>query len=240
MRLGGLHLQIGPGSNASATVEMRTLMTPLWLEAALCHLISAESHATIVASHVPAEQRTSALEREFLSAMQSIVAAATAIDALYSCAKPCVKLPPQLVETWKKNRTARPAQVVETLRIAFKLRPKTVGAMKPTIEDLYKFRDWAVHPNGDYKAPEPHPTLGTAVEWRYVAFSARNAKPLTRCALAWATLVARKAPAGASKLLVDLCDGLSRNLGAVGADWRARYGRLTDDPEIEADTPPAR
>jgi hypothetical protein len=237
MRIPSLTIVIKPGDEPQISPiapEFRLLTTPLWLEVALKHVFAAQAHAERVQPGRPFEERTRALECEFLAAMQSIVASATAIDAFYACLKGCVSLPSDLRETWQKNRTPRPAQVVETVRRAFNLKNKTVQAMRPMIDELYRYRDWAVHPAGDYRPPIHHQALGSAVEWRFIAFSAHNAQQLLRAALAWTTLLANKPPTEAPKALHDFCDGLKSNLRATCAEWRDRFGRLTDDDGLES------
>jgi hypothetical protein len=45
-----------------------------------------------------------------------------------------------------------------------------------SVRTLFRFRDWAVHPPAEFRSPIRHDILGSGVEWRFVAFSSRNAK----------------------------------------------------------------
>jgi hypothetical protein len=51
------------------------------------------------------------------------------------------------------------------------------------VKELFRFRDWAVHPPADFNAPVLHEVLQRGVEWRFVAFSAPNSgKAITNTA----------------------------------------------------------
>lgn len=48
-------------------------------------------------------------------------------------------------------------------------------AMRKYLKDLFRFRDWAVHPPADLRYPMLHEDLDSGVDWRFIAFSAKNA-----------------------------------------------------------------
>ena len=54
--------------------------------------------------------------------------------------------------------------------------------LRGNLNELFKFRDLAVHPSGAATAPVLHPELQTGVEWRFAAFRAENARPLVQAA----------------------------------------------------------
>jgi hypothetical protein len=47
--------------------------------------------------------------------------------------------------------------------------------LRSLVKQLFRFRDWAVHPPANFSAPIRHEILGTGVEWRFVAFRAQAA-----------------------------------------------------------------
>jgi hypothetical protein len=55
------------------------------------------------------------------------------------------------------------------------LRPNGVNELKSDLREIFRFRDLAVHPPGNVRAPVLHPELQVEVEWRFVAFCAENA-----------------------------------------------------------------
>ncbi len=83
---------------------------------------------------------------------------------------------------WRKNRTARAAQVSETLRRHLKLDPKFSGTMTQYVEQLFGFRSRAVHPNGSWVQPNYRPEIDSGVHPHLITFSGPHAKqcrPLT-------------------------------------------------------------
>jgi hypothetical protein len=149
-----------------------------WLELAARHLADAKERklARIDAWTAGEEEaKGTTLEREFESSMQAIMAAAIAVDAFYATIKDKTNIPEKTFQTWKEKRTARHAQIAEVLRQAFSLPQKGVKELKGALSEIFKFRDWAVHPPGNVGAPVLHPELQVGVEWRFVAFSADSA-----------------------------------------------------------------
>lgn len=76
---------------------------------------------------------------------------------------------------WKKNRTARAAQVTETLRYRFQLGPGFTAQLRQYVDELFRFRGRAVHPDGQWVVPNYRPELDSAVHPHLVTFSAPHA-----------------------------------------------------------------
>jgi hypothetical protein len=94
-----------------------------------------------------------ALEREFESSMQAIMAAGIAVDAFYAVIKTHAQVPPTLAQKWREKRTPRYSQIAEVLRIAFHLKPKGTAVLRRNLKEIFRFRDLAVHPSGKIEAP---------------------------------------------------------------------------------------
>src|SRR5271170_1911803 len=126
-----------PGEAAMPATEPTSYVhfdvCPTWLELAIRHLSDAQvAQAARVEVWKGADEnaRAGALQWEFESSMQAIVAAATAIDALYAAVRPKVKLPQTLVDKWREKRTPRHIQIAEVLRRALSLGPRAARALR--------------------------------------------------------------------------------------------------------------
>jgi hypothetical protein len=116
--------------------------------------------------------------------MQAIMAAAIALDAFYAVIQDHVALPPELVEKWRTQRTARYSQVTEVVRRGFRLKPKGTKLLREHLQKIYRLRDLAVHPSGKIQAPIEHPELNVGVEWRFFYFRAEHAQNVVDAATA--------------------------------------------------------
>jgi hypothetical protein len=161
------------------TPHVRFDVCPTWIEIAKRHLESAIEARTLrqtVWLGTDTTAKAKALELEFESSMQAIMAAAIAWDAIYSILRQHVNIPQSFVDKWRAGRTARYSQVTEIVRRAFALKPKNVAALRSNLKEIYRYRDLAVHPSGKIEAPLLHPELDVGVEWRFVYFRATNAE----------------------------------------------------------------
>ena len=156
-------------------------VTPHWFGIALSHLEDAEQEHPKLA---PAWQRqandeiSSALEAEFISSMQAIMAAAIAIDAFYAAVKERVTIPAVTLQAWREKGTARHKQVYEAMRRGFKIGKGALPKVREALKEIYRFRDLAVHPDPKLAQPLIHPDLGVGAEWRFVYFRYENARAL--------------------------------------------------------------
>lgn len=62
------------------------------------------------------------------------------------------------------------------LRRGFRLNNQQSQQLRYILQEVYKFRDWAVHPPSDFRQPVLHKDLDSGVEWRFVAYSAHNSE----------------------------------------------------------------
>lgn len=170
---------------------------PTWLEIAARHLNDAKlRHAERVTAwqHPDQDARATALEREFESSMQAVMAAAIAIDAFYAVIRKRIAVPDSLIATWREKRTPRYSQVAEVLRLAFGLNARMQQPLRQNIREIYKLRDLAAHPSGNIEAPIFHPELAVGVEWRFVYFRYQNAKLAVQSAVQMLAELVTSAP----------------------------------------------
>lgn len=168
--------------------QARTDMWPPWLSDAVDAAVEArKAEADVVAAVAlisQAEARgeqgnqdhlSDLLDVELRHSMRAISAAAFAVDAFYAAVQARSPEHPDKAR-WKKAGTARHKQVYETLRFNLKLKQPGAAEIRTRIKELFRFRDWAVHPNVDWKNFEYRTNLGRGVDWRYCAFCAPHAE----------------------------------------------------------------
>ena len=184
----GVSIGFGPGPHISvdesgnlqfnAQWEFWYDVAPTWLRLALSHTRTAERHR---ADRIKAwaenndQLKADTLELECAASMQATMAAAVAVDALYASVQPLIALPQSLIETWRRKKTARPVQISETFRRAFKLAKLNATEVRSNLVQLFRLRDMAVHPRAHLQPAVLHPELGVGLEWRFDAFRAHNA-----------------------------------------------------------------
>ena len=155
-------------------------VVPLWLLAAHDNLKSALMAQKRLkedwSSGSEANQQRQLLINELVPSMQTVIACGIALDGFYEILKPHAKLSAADIAKWKKNKTSRSAQIFETLR-------RTVGTPKGKTRDVRKIikqiidlRDQAVHPTNRLRHAVFRSDLSVAVDWKFAAFSAENAK----------------------------------------------------------------
>lgn len=184
---GGLTISMGPDGKLSGNLSLhvRFDVCPTWVEIALKHLddaIRVQSLRRTAWNALNEDQKAAALEQEFASSMQAIVAAATAIDAFYAIIKAHLPLPEAVVTKWRQGNTSRYSQIAEVLRLAFSIKPRATKELRQNLKEIYRFRDLAVHPSGKIEAPVYHAEMGH-VEWRFAYFCEQNAQLLVKAAI---------------------------------------------------------
>jgi len=231
---GGLRIGFSGGKlDASVTLHVGLNMPPIWAELAVDHLTRAQTarEAVLVAwGGTDDAVLGAALIDEFTASMQAIVAAGIAIDACFAAVRGYAALPDALVQTWQRNRTARYKQVAEVLRRAFPLKPRHAVGVRAAIREIYRFRDWAVHPPAEARAPAHHPDLHMDTEWRFVAFSLPNDRELVRASLSLLWQAANRTDVPSASLRDD-CRGLRSLLDPSVTQWETRFGPLTAQPK---------
>jgi hypothetical protein len=147
-------------------------VVPTWLKLAVAHAAEAEA----IRLRRSQEPQIEEMEAQFSSAMQSVVASAVALDALYAKVRPFLKKPPPRRKDDPNSRPpARYATVAETLRQVFQLNEKNAASVRAFLQKIFTFRDYAVHPTAEGKAVQAHPDYPVSVEWRFAQYTAKNA-----------------------------------------------------------------
>jgi hypothetical protein len=229
----GLQVQVRPDGSLEASplvIHVRTDVAHTWMAIARSHMTESQAARSdrIQAWESDNEQaKAAALDREAVAAMQAIMAAAIAVDAFYARIQLHVKVPEDQRKAWLRNRTARYKQVSEVIRVAGNLKPNEMKSIRKSLEELYRFRGWAVHPPQDLRAPVSHPDHNVGVEWRFVAFRADNAAAAVAVAMSLFQQLAARADRvtipEVRKYLQSLDRELKQILGddAPGADESA-------------------
>jgi hypothetical protein len=188
LRVSGLSFSIGlnglPDRNAGhATVEFRTDMWRFWLEdaidAALAAAVFADQIPTLYerfeAGNATDEDLDQLAIRELIASMRAISACAFAIDAFYASVKArSPKHPHQ--DMWHEKGTARHKQVADTFRVQLHVTDRqAVKEMKSRVSQVFRFRDWAVHPGSKFRPPLYRADLNVALDWHFTVFRRENA-----------------------------------------------------------------
>jgi hypothetical protein len=202
-----------------------------WLEIAMSHLDEAQAqHENLLRARDSGGAVGAALEGESRAAMQAMMAAAIAMDALCATAKDRITLPPSLTRKWRESGTARYAQVTEVLRRAFCLKKQSTANVRGVMKELYRFRDLAVHPQGAYSEPVLHPDLGSGTDRRLVTFSFDNARQLVRAAVAYVKILPSRPLDHATEPVQQLAKDLLSLGEPLFVRWEERYGALLEEP----------
>lgn len=181
---GGLVLSLD-GTTPPVQVVVRLDTWQHWLRIAGANTFeSHEAHKLLLDAVATGDEakKGTALQAEFQAAMVAISSAAFALDAFSATVKKRLPPLPDVEAAWRKNRTKRPARIAETLRRAFIL-GRLGQRLDKAVSEIFRFRDWAVHPPAEFQSPTRHPDLGVGVEWRFVAFSSSNAVVANRAAI---------------------------------------------------------
>ena len=233
----GFVLSIGPDGVKSGPVvpHLSIDMCPRWLALAIDHLDqcgTAASDAVQASASNDDNALADALERESAAGMQAIMSAAIALDAFYAQLKERVVISKDLLSAWRKNKTARPTQIAETSRLAFDVKAKSIDHLRLVLEEIFRFRDTAVHPPAEAKQAILRPDINRGVEWRFVAFRYENALPLTRGSLSVITQLTGR-PKEGLPALTKYCGECHAAVTSLVTRWEAKYGLLYPrEPEL--------
>lgn len=205
-------------------------LCPYWMEIALIHLEDSEqAHTRLMEGKKSQDEEAiaSALSDDFTAGMQTIMACAIALDAYYASVKERAKLPPELIQGWRKNkkRTARYKQVAELFRRAFKIKKEPANNLREILKQIFSFRDKAVHPASGTTAPILHPELNKVSDWRYATFRYFNASSIAKATLSILEQTSGKAEK-ANEQIESYCQTLARSIETIIERWEGRYGSL--------------
>lgn len=216
--------EIGP-----VTLGTRLDICPYWLDIAYAHLLRTEQAYNDLMSAKETrnyERLGEALQAEFISGMQTIMASAITIDTYYACIKERVEVPRVLIGRWLENGTARYKQIAEVLRIAFPMKNESFKQVRGALKDIFRFRDMAVHPPSKTTPPLLRPELNLIIDWRYLAFSYHNAKAIVKLSLNIIAHTSKRPHKDKFDALKPYCETLMSSLEPLVNRWNARYGEL--------------
>ncbi len=204
-------------------------MCPYWIEIAYEHLGKTEdiNNQLISAKNVNNEPLMGdLLQKEFISGMQSIMAACIAIDSYYASIKPFAGIPESLKQRWREKGTARYKQIAETLKRTFIIPQDTFQKMRKFLKQSFGLRDMAVHPKYGPDQPVLYPEINIISDWRYSAFRYANAKAVVRHSLSIIYQTASQKKDDKKQELIMYCENLIKKLDPTLSKWVEKYGKL--------------
>jgi hypothetical protein len=167
----------GHATTPSATMKLRTDMWPFWLRDAIEAAVVAKRHS----AKIPQVRQTGdedilsyVMTEELRATMRAISASAFAIDGFYAAIKARTPEHPHQSQ-WLQNRTSRASQISSTLAYHLKLRNQTSKGLSERLKSIFKFRDYAVHLDSQYREAIHRPDIDAGVDWHFVVFRAENA-----------------------------------------------------------------
>lgn len=204
-------------------------LCPFWLDIAYDHLLATEKANKMLLTYIREQNDKGigiALENEFLFGMQAIMSSVIAIDSFYGSIKDRFNISDELVQTWKKNKTARYKQVGEVIRLAFNLNDKVSKNLREALKQNFHYRDLAVHPQGGTAPPQYHPDLNKATDWRYVTFRFYNAKVITGLSISIIVQTSSIFNKVKNKDLNKYCEELYKKVNPLAIKWAEHYEKL--------------
>lgn len=165
------------------TIAVAMDIWPMWLDVAIDNARSATDWRTTLASELGPDRtplsdphrQAMLLNEQCKSAMVSICASAFALDNFYACIADFVPGGEALRSQWDAARTARHKRVSESMRRTFKVTNEGGKYLQTKMQEVFKFRDWAVHPPSDFREAHYNDLIDAGTDWRFVAFRAENA-----------------------------------------------------------------
>lgn len=188
MSVGVQNMQIRLAEDGTDAVNAEIVLDfdvcPTWLGLSAQHLMEAASRKderNSAWSHGDGDAKGTAFEREFESAMQAIVAVATAVEALYAAVrtKGTAAEPEPTAE--RSRRSPRFAVVAEGLRKAYRIKDENFEALRNNLKALYTLRNDAVHPASGMAQILKHPEIDVGIERRLAYFSYPVADTWVKC-----------------------------------------------------------
>lgn len=169
-----------------------------------------------------------ALQQEFVHGMQTIMASGVAVDAFHTDIKRFVDIPKETTVGWRKNKTARYKQIAEVLRQAFHLEQENSNLLGGVLQQNFRLRDDAVHPQQGTSEPELHIEFKQKTDWRYARFCFRNAKDVLNKTLriVWRLINKVQDDSFPNVELRQHCEVLRQKTQSVAEQWEAKFGSL--------------
>jgi hypothetical protein len=152
-------------------------MLPIWLKIAYENIVNSNKASKAVSAEwcEDAEIQKSLLVAELTPSIQVFVACGCALDAFYDQLKEHANISKNDIETWKRKKTPRSAQIVEIIRRTYKLDNHFVKGAKVNIRSIMEYRDKVVHPSHEVQHTCTRPDIPVGVDWRFSAYKYSNA-----------------------------------------------------------------
>jgi hypothetical protein len=147
---------------------------PTWLEIGCTHTNKAREAGLRLGVSLPDSDKATLMSTELQAGLVAIAAFAFTIDGFYDTVRSELGRHPDEA-SWKRAGTSRAAQVCETLRYHLKLGPKFAGQLRQCVDELFKFRSRAVHPDGKWVEPNYRPEIDSGVHPHLITFSGPHA-----------------------------------------------------------------
>src|SRR5829696_1563655 len=157
------------------TVLVRLDLWPTWLEIGCRATEQAIVAAQQLRSELPDEAKAALVTAELQGGLVAVTAFAFSFDGFYDTIRNELGRHPH-EPAWKKNGTARWAQVSDTLRYHLKLGPKFSALLRQNLKELFEFRSRAVHPDGAWVEPNYRPEIDSGVHPHLITFSGPHAR----------------------------------------------------------------
>jgi hypothetical protein len=178
LQISGLQINFETGEIPPVTMHLRTDMWPYWLaEAVSAAIAAAEIAPTITPALVAADSAEAGrlMVAELRASMRALTSSAFAIDAFYASVKGRSPVHPEQT-VWDEKGTARHKQVAATLRYHLQVTDNDASSeLSKRVKEMFRFRDWAVHPGSHFKEPVYREDVDAGVDWHFMAFRASNA-----------------------------------------------------------------
>jgi hypothetical protein len=226
--VGGLVIPLDGSEMPPVKIEVVLDTWRYWLNIATGHVDNAVgAHAKLVAAHAANDDQAkgAALEEEFTSSIQGISASAFSLEAFYASVNERIPADEELAKRWAKNRTARTVRICEILIRAFMITHPGRKILRENLEQVFKFRDYAVHPPARFREPIMHPDLGVGVEWRFISFSALGAIASSRVAMSIIKQCLH-APRSEHEELAKWSQDIVAKIDEMTARWEKCHGPL--------------
>lgn len=110
-----------------------------------------------------------AINLEYQAAMLSVCASAFALEAFANSVH-------HHVPASKVSGRSADARIHQTLTRAFRLTNEQSGQLRSTLQQIFRFRDRAVHAPAAFVAPAGHPVFSVGMDPRFVIFRVENAE----------------------------------------------------------------
>jgi hypothetical protein len=227
---GGLRIPSSGDEAPSVRLQASLDVWPHWLEIAL--LREEEAHrarSSLMAAHGAGDRKARArnLELEFQASLQGITAAAVCLESVYLAILPLIDKASPLARNATSKRTAG-QRIATLLETCFLHSTASAEVLHQACGELFRLRNWAVHPPSRFQDLVLHQELGTAVEWRFATYTAPHCRAFAEFAggaLRWC--FRRPRAIGALQEWANSCAEILR---PIADEARLRWAARADPP----------